>query len=135
MAHNPGKPSRPLSPHLQIYKWGPHMLVSIMHRITGDGMALVGMPLLLWWLYAIAAGPEAYAYFFTWFDWLYIGYIVMIGMTFAFFEHLYSGLRHFVLDAGAGYELKTNKLWSTLIPMAAIFSTIAVWLYIAFKNI
>ena len=41
---------RPLSPHLQIWKWGPHMLVSILHRITGDGMALAGLGILLWWL-------------------------------------------------------------------------------------
>ena len=53
--------NRPLSPHLQIWKWGPHMLVSILHRVTGDGMALVGLGVLLWWLGALASGPEAYA--------------------------------------------------------------------------
>ena len=53
--------SRPLSPHITIWKWGPHMLVSILHRITGDGMAFVSLPVLLWWLGALAAGPDAYA--------------------------------------------------------------------------
>ncbi len=127
--------NRPLSPHLQVYKWGPHMLVSILHRVTGDGMALVGVPLLVWWLYAIAAGPESYDYFLSWFHWYYIGYIVLVGMSFAFFEHMYSGLRHFVLDAGAGYELQTNKMWSIAVPLAAILTTGAMWLYIVSKNI
>ena len=111
------------------------MLVSILHRATGDAMALVGVPLLVWWLYAIAAGPESYAYFQSWFHFLYLGYIVLVGMSFAFFEHMYSGLRHFVLDAGAGDELQTNKMWATAVPLAAILTTAAMWLYIAFKNI
>ena len=49
--------NRPLSPHLQIWKWGPHMLVSILHRVSGDGMALVGLFVLVWWLGALASGP------------------------------------------------------------------------------
>ena len=44
---------RPLSPHLQIWRWGPHMLVSILHRASGDGMALVGLGVLVWWLGAL----------------------------------------------------------------------------------
>ena len=57
--------NRPMAPHLQIWKWGPHMAVSILHRITGDGMVLVGLGVLLWWLGAMAAGPAAYATFET----------------------------------------------------------------------
>ena len=55
---------------------------------------------------------------------------MLIGLTWAFFQHLFSGLRHFVLDAGAGYELKTNKLWSILVFVGALFATAATWLYI-----
>ena len=47
--------NRPMAPHLQIWKWGPHMAVSILHRVTGDGMALVGLGVLLWWLGAASA--------------------------------------------------------------------------------
>ena len=124
---------RPLSPHLQVYKWGPHMLVSILHRATGDAMALVGVPLLIWWLYSISAGVESYEYFLSWFNFYNLGYVILIGMTFAFFEHLYSGLRHFVLDAGAGYELDTNKMWSMAVPFLAIITTAAIWLYIFYR--
>ena len=69
--------NRPLSPHLQVYKWGPHMLVSILHRATGDAMALVGVPLLVWWLYSISAGPESYEYFLSWFNFYNLGYVIV----------------------------------------------------------
>ena len=49
-------PSRPLSPHLTIWRWGPHMLVSILHRVTGAGLAVLGLGLLTWWLVAAASG-------------------------------------------------------------------------------
>jgi succinate dehydrogenase / fumarate reductase cytochrome b subunit len=133
--------ARPLSPHLQVYKWSPSMAVSIFHRVTGDGLAIVGALMFLWWLGAIAAGPEAYAAFVAcvWKDPAggtfhlvtnILGKVVLIGLTWAFFQHLFSGLRHFVLDIGAGYELKTNKLWSTLVFVGAILATAATWFYL-----
>ena len=118
--------NRPLSPHLQIWKWGPHMLVSILHRVTGDGLALVGLAVLLWWLGAMAAGPDAYATFAEVMG-SPIGMIVLVGLSWAFFTHMMSGLRHFVLDIGAGYELDTNKVWSILAPVIAILLTAAFW--------
>ncbi|MGE4322739.1 MAG: succinate dehydrogenase, cytochrome b556 subunit [Sphingobium sp.] len=118
--------SRPLSPHLTIWKWGPHMAISILHRITGNGLALVGALGLVWWLLAAATGAEAYDRFLACAT-SPIGYLVMIGLTWAFFQHLFSGLRHFVLDMGAGYELRTNRLWSIIAPIAAIVVTLALW--------
>ena len=109
------------------------MLVSILHRATGDGMALVGLGLLAWWLGALASGPEAYE-IFTWFMTTPIGYLFMVGLTWAFFTHMMSGLRHFVLDIGAGYELDTNKMWSILSPVIAIVLTVAVWTYILLRD-
>lgn len=117
---------RPLSPHLSIWKWGPHMLVSILHRVTGDGMAIVGLGVLLWWLGALASGPEAYAAF-TEIATSWYGYVVLVGLSWAFFNHMTSGLRHFVLDIGAGYELDTNKGWSVASPIIGIALTAAFW--------
>lgn len=117
---------RPLSPHLSIWKWGPHMLVSILHRVTGDGMAIVGLGVLLWWLGALASGPEAYATF-TDIATSWYGYVVLVGLSWAFFNHMTSGLRHFVLDIGAGYELDTNKAWATASPFIGIALTAAFW--------
>ena len=124
--------NRPLSPHLQIWKWGPHMFTSILHRVTGDGMALVGLAVLLWWLGAMASGPEAYETFAGVMT-SPIGYIVLIGLTWAFFSHMMSGLRHFVLDIGAGYELTINRLWATLAPILGVVLTIAFWAIIFLK--
>ena len=118
--------NRPLSPHLQIWKWGPHMLVSILHRLTGDGMALVGLAVLVWWLGALASGPEAYADFAILAS-SPVGYVVLVGLSWAFFTHWMSGLRHFVLDIGAGYELDTNKMWSIASPIIAILLTAGFW--------
>jgi succinate dehydrogenase / fumarate reductase cytochrome b subunit len=119
------------------------MTVSILHRASGDGLAIVGASMFLWWLYAIAAGPEAYAAFVAcvWHDpspdagtfhmiTNLLGKVVLVGLTWAFFQHMFSGLRHFVLDAGAGYELKTNKMWSIVVIAAGVFATAATWLYI-----
>ena len=118
--------NRPLSPHLQIWKWGPHMLTSILHRVSGDGLALVGLGVLLWWLGAMASGPAAYADFVT-LATTPIGYIVLVGISWAFFNHMVSGLRHFVLDMGAGFELKSNRTWSIISPILGVVLTAAFW--------
>ena len=118
--------TRQLSPHLSIWKWGPHMLVSILHRITVDGMAFVALPVLLYWLGSLAAGPEAYASFehqaTSWY-----GYVILVGISWAFFNHMSSGIRHFVMDVGAGYEIHTNKRWSVATPIIGILLTAAFW--------
>lgn len=118
--------TRPLSPHLSIWKWGPAMLVSILHRVSGDGLTLVGLPVLLWWLGALASGPEAYETF-TWASTSIPGYIVLVGLSWAFFNHLASGIRHFVLDAGAGFEVETNNRWSVVTTVSGIVLTAAFW--------
>jgi len=121
--------NRPLSPHLQIWKWGPHMTVSILHRISGDGMAIVGLGVLLWWLGSLASGPEAYETFHTHASSWY-GMVVLIGLTWAFFTHMCSGLRHFVLDIGAGYELDMNRTFSLISMVGGVVLTAAFWAFI-----
>ncbi|MCB2059180.1 MAG: succinate dehydrogenase, cytochrome b556 subunit [Novosphingobium sp.] len=121
-----GASNRPLSPHLQIWRWGPAMFVSIMHRVSGNGLAVAGLGVLLWWLGALASGPEAYATFSehasSWY-----GIVVLVGISWAFFNHMASGLRHFVLDVGAGFELTNNNLWSVLTPIIGVLLTIGFW--------
>lgn len=124
-----GNPSRPLSPHLTIWRWGPHMLVSILHRATGGALTVAGGIALVWWLYAAASGPEAYAAFADCADEWY-ALVVWVGLSWAFFQHLLSGLRHLVMDIGAGFEITRNKFWSlaTLVGSAAL--TAILWYYI-----
>jgi len=132
--------NRPLSPHLQIWKWGPHMLVSILHRVTGSGMATVGVGVLLWWLCALAAGEQAYAGFL---DCLtvesgapnIIGYILGIGLTLSFFQHMMTGIRHFVMDAGAAFELKANKSFAVLTMVVSVLLTAALWGYLSYDRL
>lgn len=127
--------NRPLSPHLSIWKWGPHMAVSIAHRVTGTGMATVGALLLVVWLASAAAGEEAYAAFtglFTTADGSLniVGYVFGIGLTLSFFQHMASGVRHLVLDTGAGYELKRNKLGAQATFAFSVVATLAFWAYL-----
>ena len=117
---------RPLSPHLTIWKWGPHMLVSILHRITGGALTVVGLAILAWWLAAVAGGAEGYAEFAKVVNHP-VGLIVLAGLTWAFWQHLFSGLRHLVLDTGAGYELKINRFWAVMTLAASLLATAVTW--------
>jgi succinate dehydrogenase / fumarate reductase, cytochrome b subunit len=133
--------TRPLSPHLTIWKWGPHMAVSIAHRVMGVGLATVGVAMFVWWLAALASGPEAYANFLYWVvertdkTWLTFlanlaGKIVAIGLSFAFFVHMGNGIRHFFMDMGANFELKGNRASALAVFAAAGLLTAAMWAYI-----
>jgi len=107
------------------------MLVSILHRITGSGLALVGAGIFVWWLYAIAGGAESYETFAGWATWKW-ALIVWIGITWATFQHTLSGLRHFVMDVGAGYELRTNQVGAVMTLVFAVLLTILLWAYILY---
>lgn len=133
-----GARTRPLSPHLQVWRWGPAMTVSILHRVTGDGMATVGAALLVWWLAALAAGDKAYAVFLDVFTLSngklnIIGWVVGIGLTWSLFQHMMSGIRHLVMDTGAAFELKANKTLAWLTLVMSTLLTIVFWLYLGVK--
>ncbi|MGI8704430.1 MAG: succinate dehydrogenase, cytochrome b556 subunit [Sphingomicrobium sp.] len=119
---------RPLSPHLTIWRWGPHMLVSILHRITGAGLTLVGLPVLVWWLMAIAGGPDAYATF-TSVAAHWVGLLVLIGLTWAFFQKTFAGIRHLIMDTGMGFELKANKIGAIVTIVGSVLATAILWAY------
>jgi len=120
---------RPLSPHLTIWRWGPGMVVSILHRITGVGLTVVGLAVLTWWLVAIAGGPEAYADFARAANHP-LGLVVLIGLSWAFFQHLLSGIRHLVMDTGENFELRANKNGAILTFVGAVLLTAVLWFYI-----
>jgi succinate dehydrogenase / fumarate reductase, cytochrome b subunit len=125
--------ARPLSPHLSIWKWGPHMLVSILHRATGTALAIGGGVLLAWWLAALAGGKASYDAFVDLMtsdttghlNWLPL--LVVVGLTWSFLQHLCSGVRHLFLDTGAGYELKRNKTGAMLTMAVSTLLTLAIW--------
>ena len=130
MARNPG---RPLSPHLTIWRWGPHMLVSIVHRATGVALALGGGVLLVWWLTALAGGEASYGRFVDLMTSDRTGrlnlvpLVVLVGLTWAFLQHMSTGIRHLLLDTGAGYELRTNKQGALATLAVSAIGTILIW--------
>lgn len=125
MAQQAGTRNRPLSPHLQVWRWGPGMVSSILHRATGIG-ASVGILVLLWWLGALVAGPAAYADFQE-IATHPIGILVLVGVSWSVIGHTVTGIRHFVLDTGAGYELGQNKMWANVSTVAGFVLTALFW--------
>jgi succinate dehydrogenase / fumarate reductase cytochrome b subunit len=121
--------ARPLSPHLTIWRWGPHMATSILHRATGIALSIGGLALLTWWLLALAGGGSGYADFSkvagNWF-----GILVLIGLSWSFFQHTLSGVRHLIMDMGAGFELGRNKSMAIATWIGSAVLTIALWAYI-----
>lgn len=121
--------SRPLSPHLTIWRWGPNMVVSILHRASGAALSLAGLAILTWWLYVLAKGADAYDAFEA-IAKSPLGIVVLIGLTWSFFQHLLSGIRHLVTDTGAALELGINKTSANLTIVGSILLTAAVWVYV-----
>jgi succinate dehydrogenase / fumarate reductase cytochrome b subunit len=105
------------------------MLVSILHRTTGAALSIGGLAVLTWWLIAVADGPDAYARF-TDAARSPIGLIVLFGLTWSFFQHLLSGMRHLVMDTGAGFELTTNKRFAILTIVGSILLTALLWAWL-----
>lgn len=124
---------RPLSPHLTHWKWGIHMVVSILHRVTGHAMALGAVPILCWWLISIANGPSSYARFYGIASGP-LGYIVAIGFTWVVLQHMANGVRHLVMDSGAGFEIRTNKRSATSTLIFSLLGTVLVWVAILFAK-
>jgi succinate dehydrogenase / fumarate reductase, cytochrome b subunit len=132
--------TRPKSPHVFAgpmklhYSWGPHMTVSILNRVMGVGLATVGLAALVWGVVALGMGKEAYAIFrkcaTSWY-----GLALWVALSFAFFLHMLAGLRHFILDAGAGFELVTNKKWAWGTMAGAVLLTALYWLAIYWREL
>lgn len=120
---------RPLSPHLSAFRWRANMLVSILHRVTGNAMAFGGVMIFLWWLVATASGEAAYATFYRvatgWF-----GLIVGFGFTWTLFQHMCSGIRHLVMDTGAAMTPEVSRKFAAGTLVASGFLTLATWAYI-----
>lgn len=114
---------RPLSPHLQIYRWRITMWLSSLHRITGLMLSL-GAVALAAWLIAVASGPATYAdaqsiFGAAWFK------VPLVGWTFCFFLHLTNGIRHLFWDAGYGYEKSQIQTSGLLVVAVTLVATAA----------
>ena len=116
---------RPLSPHLQIYRWTWTMTMSILHRITG-GALYVGTILLAYWLLSMALGPAAYEQAQQFFG-SPLGLALLFVYTLALMQHLVGGIRHLIWDFGYGMEPEMRKNMARATPMAAVLLTSLIW--------
>jgi succinate dehydrogenase / fumarate reductase cytochrome b subunit len=117
---------RPLSPHLQIYRPLLTMMMSIVHRITGAALYL-GTLLLVWWLVALASGPDAFATA-QWFMTSILGRLILFGYTWALLHHMLGGIRHFIWDTGKGFDEKTRENLAKATLIGSVVLTILTWI-------
>lgn len=125
-AASQGARPRPLSPHLQIYRWPATMATSIVHRATGVALT-AGMAFLAWWLMALATGPDAYG-LFTSLAFTPLGQLVILGFVWSLSFHLLNGIRHLTWDIGHGFASKTANRISILIILGSIVLAAGVFL-------
>lgn len=119
------KNSRPLSPHIQIYKPIMTMVMSILHRITGAALYF-GTILVAWWLVSAAAGP-AYFEFVNGIFGSFLGRLVLFGFTWALIHHMLGGLRHFIWDMGYGFGTEAREWLARATIIGSVVVTILLW--------
>jgi len=117
--------TRPLSPHIGIYRWQIGNTLSIMHRLTGIALAL-GLVALSYWLISLAGGEESYRVAARLFAGP-CGVLLLIGWTLAFFYHLLNGVRHLLWDVGLGFERAQRHATGWLAVLGALGLTLCVW--------
>ncbi len=113
---------RPLSPHLQVYRPQMTSMLSIMHRGAGVFLAF-GSPVLVYWLYKLAGGPDSYAQLQECFSHWFVQ-LALLGWTYALFYHLCNGIRHLFWDIGKGYELEDLTKSGYLVLISALVLTV-----------
>ena len=125
MAGPLAKRPRPRSPNVQIYRPQLTSVLSVLNRIKGIVLSL-GAIVLVVWLLAAAAGPEAFSVvqgaIATW-----AGQIVLFVFTFAFFLHLCGGIRHLVWDTVHGFELRSIYISGWVVVIASVALTLTAW--------
>ena len=122
---------KPLSPHIQIYRWHISSLVSISHRITGV-INIIAITFICLWVCLLVFGDINYIKINAFLDSL-IGKFVILGMTWSFSFQILSEIRHLIMDLGYGFELQTTKITGLLVIFGSLIFTVI--LYFIGKNL
>ena len=122
--------SRPISPHLQIYKPQITSILSIFHRLTGVSLS-IGSFIIVAWIVSLSMGVESYSYFMSIVDNWFIQTIIF-GFAFALFYHFSNGIRHLFWDAGLGFELKSVYISGSIVVLNAIILTTLTLYFVYF---
>jgi succinate dehydrogenase / fumarate reductase cytochrome b subunit len=129
---SPSPSNRPLSPHLQVYRWQYTMTLSVLHRGTGCALS-VGLILFVYWLAALAGGEAAYAEARAFFAHPLMQ-TVLAGFSFAFFYHFMNGIRHLMWDTGHGLERRSARLSGWIAFIAAVVCTVLFWVLVLLRD-
>ena len=118
--------NRPLSPHLQVYRWQLTSVLSILHRATGIALSVGALYLAVWVMYA--AGSSRGYVVFQEFNGSILGRILLGGWLFSAFYHLCNGIRHLFWDAGYGFELKDAYRSGWIVVAVSLIATVLSWI-------
>ena len=116
---------RPLSPHIQIYRWHISSLVSISHRITGI-INIAAITLICIWVSFLTLGETNYDLIDFFFKSI-LGKFFVIGLTWSFSFQTLSEIRHLIMDMGYGYELKTTRISGLAVIFGSFILTILIY--------
>ncbi len=118
--------NKPLSPHIQIYKWHISSLVSISHRITGI-INILAITLICIWFALIFLGESNYEIIKIFLQ-TFVGKFILIGITWSFSFQMLSEIRHLIMDLGYGFDLKITKITGLLVIFGSLILTILIYL-------
>jgi succinate dehydrogenase / fumarate reductase cytochrome b subunit len=116
---------RPLSPHIQVYRWQVQMVSSILHRATGIALS-VGTVVVVCGLLKLASGEQGFNQFKD-VAGSPLGMLLLLGWSWSLFYHLCNGIRHLIQDAGAGYAIPQFVRSSWLSVAGSLVLTVLVW--------
>ena len=125
MANARAPVERPLSPHIQIYRFMLTYVMSGFHRVTGF-VLYFAMLLVVWWLMAAASGPNAYAKV-QWFVGTWLGQLMLLGFGWALIHHSLGGIRHLVWDTGHGFAPNEREWLARATLIGSITITAVLW--------
>ena len=117
---------RPLSPHLQVYRWQMTSVLSILHRGTGLFLIL-GSVMIAFWVVALALSHNIFASYQAWLGSL-LGKVLLAGWSFSLFFHWANGIRHLLWDAGWGYEIERVYITGWIVVLLSVVLTGLLWL-------
>ena len=117
---------KPLSPHIQIYRWHISSLVSITHRITGI-INIIAITFICLWSGWLILGETNYT-LINFFLNSFFGKFFVLGIVWSFSFQVLSEIRHLIMDLGYGFELQTTRITGLLVIFGSFLLTVVIYL-------
>ena len=117
---------KPLSPHIQIYRWHISSLVSISHRITGI-INIIAITFICVWSGWLILGEANYTLINFFLNSIF-GKFIVLGVVWSFSFQVLSEIRHLIMDMGYGFELQTTRITGLLVIFGSFLLTVVIYL-------